>query len=217
MKLREKSNGEADVFPLAEGNMAATNRVSRVVATLPESKNSARSQMSSAREPGDLDGARQVMVTSEHPRKGASRKPGRRASEESDALVVPKKSANSRVTPEESMEGRGEANGNLDQRNASRAQDRQDAPRAACRSRQKAASAWKDPAARLYVRSHPPKRRRQGQPKDPSGPSVLAAQEWPEESHRRTGPMHRLPANAVGAWRWRAAPSDSPLDRPEPV
>jgi group II intron reverse transcriptase/maturase len=46
---------------------------------------------------------------------------------ESDGPIVPKKSANSRVTPEESMEGRGEANGKLDQRNASRAQDRQDA------------------------------------------------------------------------------------------
>ena len=34
MKLREKSNGEADVFPLAEGNMAATNRVSRVAASI---------------------------------------------------------------------------------------------------------------------------------------------------------------------------------------
>jgi group II intron reverse transcriptase/maturase len=45
---------------------------------------------------------------------------------ESDEPIVPEKSANSRVTPEESMEGRGEANGKLDQRNASRAQDRQD-------------------------------------------------------------------------------------------
>ena len=106
MKLREQSNGEADVFPLAEGSMAATNRVSRVAATLPESKNSARSHMSSAREPGDLDGARQVMVTSGHPRKGFGRTPGQQAGEESDALVVPKKSAKTRVTPVESMEGR---------------------------------------------------------------------------------------------------------------
>lgn len=88
MKLREQSNGEADVFLLAEGSMAATNRVSRVAATLPESKSSARSHMSSAREPGDLDGARQVMVTSGHPRKGFGRTPGQQAGEESDALVV---------------------------------------------------------------------------------------------------------------------------------
>jgi hypothetical protein len=44
--LLECVNGEADVFPLAEGSMVATNRVSRVAATLPESKNSARSHMS---------------------------------------------------------------------------------------------------------------------------------------------------------------------------
>src|SRR5512139_728559 len=83
------------------------HRVSRVVAALPESKCSARSHMSSAREPGDLDGAWQVMVTAEHPRKGGSRTPGRQAVEESDALVVPKKSAKTWVTPVESMEGRG--------------------------------------------------------------------------------------------------------------
>ena len=85
------------------------HRVSRVVTTLPESKSTARSHMSSAREPGDLDGARRVMVTPEQPREGIRRKPGRRASEESDALVVPKKSAKTRVTPVESMEGRGAA------------------------------------------------------------------------------------------------------------
>ena len=49
------------------------------------------------------------------------------ASEESDALIVPEKSANSRVTPEESMEGRGAAEGNLAQGNAHRAQPRVDA------------------------------------------------------------------------------------------
>src|SRR6187431_1784391 len=85
------------------------HRVSRVVTTLPESKSSARSHMSSAREPGDLDDARRVMVTSGHPRKGVSRTPGPRVGEESDALVVPKKSAKTRVTPVESMEGRGAA------------------------------------------------------------------------------------------------------------
>jgi len=134
MKLREQSNGEADVFPLAEGSMAATNRVSRVAATLPESKNSARSHMSSAREPGDLDGARQVMVTSGHPRKGFGRTPGQQAGEESDALVVPKKSAKTRVTPVESMEGRGAAKEKLASGNARRMQGRESAPTKARRA-----------------------------------------------------------------------------------
>lgn len=43
VKLRERTNGEADVFPLTEGRMPATNRVSRVADTLPESKDLARS------------------------------------------------------------------------------------------------------------------------------------------------------------------------------
>jgi RNA-directed DNA polymerase len=44
------------------------------------------------------------------------------ASEESDAVVVPKKSAKTRVTPVESMEGRAAANGKLAQRNAHQTQ-----------------------------------------------------------------------------------------------
>jgi len=68
------------------------------------------------------------MVTQGHRREGDSRNPPQ-SSEESDARVVPtcKKSANSRVTPEESMEGRRAANGNPASRNAPRAQDRKGA------------------------------------------------------------------------------------------
>lgn len=110
------------------------HRVSRVVTTLPESKCSARSHMSSAREPGDLDGARRVMVTSEHPRKGERREPGSRANEESDALVVPEKSAKTWVTPVESMEGRGAAKEKLASGNARRIQGRESAPTQARRA-----------------------------------------------------------------------------------
>jgi group II intron reverse transcriptase/maturase len=134
MKLRKQSFGEADVFLLTEGSMAATNRVSRVAVTLPESKSTARSHMSSAREPGDLDGAWQVMVTAEHPREGEGQEPGRRAMEESDALVVPKKSAKTRVTPVESMEGRGAAKEKLASGNARRIQGRESAPTQARRA-----------------------------------------------------------------------------------
>jgi RNA-directed DNA polymerase len=50
------------------------------------------------------------------------------SSEESDASMVPKKSAKTRVTPVESMEGRVAAEGKSATRNALRAQDRQSAP-----------------------------------------------------------------------------------------
>jgi hypothetical protein len=48
--------------------------------------------MFSAREPGGLDGAWEALVVSGHPREGKGRAPGRQAVEESDALIVPKKS-----------------------------------------------------------------------------------------------------------------------------
>jgi group II intron reverse transcriptase/maturase len=51
-----------------------------------------------------------------------------KASEKSDAPIVAKKSANSWVTPEESMERRGAANGKLAERNALRTQGRQGVP-----------------------------------------------------------------------------------------
>src|SRR5215203_6897860 len=64
------------------------------------------------------------MVSSRHGREGKSRNP-QQSSEESDALVVPtcEKSAKPWVTPGESMEGRGAANGKSALRNAPSAQD----------------------------------------------------------------------------------------------
>jgi RNA-directed DNA polymerase len=61
------------------------------------------------------------------PREGF-RKPRSQASEKSGAVTVPKKSTNSRVTPEESAEGKTAANGKLAERNALRTQGRQGAP-----------------------------------------------------------------------------------------
>jgi RNA-directed DNA polymerase len=68
------------------------------------------------------------MVSDRHGREGRSRNP-QQSSEDSDTPIVPtcEKSANTEVTPVESMEGRGVANGKPTPRNASRAQDRQDA------------------------------------------------------------------------------------------
>jgi RNA-directed DNA polymerase len=64
------------------------------------------------------------MVNSRRGREGSGRNP-QQSSEESDALVVPtcEKSAKPRVTPGESMEGRGAAHGNAAPRNALPAQD----------------------------------------------------------------------------------------------
>jgi RNA-directed DNA polymerase len=68
------------------------------------------------------------MVSRRHGREGRSLNP-QQSSEESDALVVPtcEKSAKTWVTPVESTEGRGAANGKPAPRNASPAQDGKDA------------------------------------------------------------------------------------------
>ena len=68
------------------------------------------------------------MVGGRQPREGdkpqavGAHAPKAQASEESDAGMVPKKSAKTRVTPVESMEGRAAANGKLVQRNAHQTQ-----------------------------------------------------------------------------------------------
>lgn len=62
------------------------------------------------------------------PREGKRRTPRKEASEKSDALVVPKKSGNLRVTPRDSMEGRGAANGKPAARNVQRTQGRISTP-----------------------------------------------------------------------------------------
>jgi RNA-directed DNA polymerase len=60
-----------------------------------------------AREPGELEGASSRLLGDTQLREGASHKPQSQAFEKSDALIVAKKSGNSRVTPEDSMERRG--------------------------------------------------------------------------------------------------------------
>jgi RNA-directed DNA polymerase len=67
------------------------------------------------------------MVANEERGKGPeSRNPEKYADEESDEPVVPEKSPNSRVTPEEAMEGRGEAEGKPADGNTFREQTRED-------------------------------------------------------------------------------------------
>jgi group II intron reverse transcriptase/maturase len=113
-------------LPYAEGYTPGAIEVEWALDASPGSKASARSHTPSAWKPGDLDEA-SSRTSERQPRKGRRRNP-RHHVEESDALVVPKKSANSRVTPEESMEGRSAAKGKLASRNARRTQGRESAP-----------------------------------------------------------------------------------------
>ena len=111
------SPGEPTSFFHAEGQGRDPKRVGVDARLSPGSKSSARSHQASAREPGDLDEARPVMVSGRSAQQG---KPQPGASvEKSDEVIVPKKSAKTRVTPVESMEGRTEAEGKSAARNAS--------------------------------------------------------------------------------------------------
>jgi group II intron reverse transcriptase/maturase len=69
--------------------------------------------MPHARKPGDLGGASLLQPRSTQPREGSSRNARSQASEESDAPIGAKKSGNSRVTPEDSAEQRGAADGEI--------------------------------------------------------------------------------------------------------
>lgn len=130
MQLRKNRNDGADTLPMVEGNTAGPDGVSPMDhAGRPESKSSARSHMLSAREPGDLESASSpTMAGGRQPREGSTHKPRTSAPEESDEPIVPGKSAKTRVTPVEPMEGRGEAKGKLASRNALRTQGRAGAP-----------------------------------------------------------------------------------------
>lgn len=90
------------------------------------SKSSASSQQLPAREPGDLDPALTSVVDEGQPREGKQPNTVEQV-EESDAGMVPKKSAKTRVTPVESMEGRAAAKGKSAARNASPTQRGNDA------------------------------------------------------------------------------------------
>ena len=112
----------------AEGHDGCPNKVDLGPPSPPESKSSARAHMPHAREPGDLGGAATPMVGSGQPREGTEPQSVVPYSEESDVGMVPEKSAKTRVTPVESMEGRPAAKGKFASGNALRAQDRQGAP-----------------------------------------------------------------------------------------
>src|SRR5882724_1914685 len=126
-RKRHESKGST-CSPVGEdqgrGPDEAADKSSKAASFLPGSESSARHHMTPARKPGDLEGASLPRVGSRPAREGDEpeaagtqvSKPN--AFEESDALIVPGKSANSRVTPEESAEERRAAEGKLVQRNA---------------------------------------------------------------------------------------------------
>lgn len=90
----------------AEGHDDAAIDAETAAAFPPGSRSSARAHMPHAREPGDLEGWSPQQLGGTKAREGDSRTPMPQASEESDVFIVAKKSGNSRVTPEDSMERR---------------------------------------------------------------------------------------------------------------
>lgn len=104
--------------PVAEGHDDAPTRADVEASCTPGSKSSASSQMPLAREPGGLGDALTSMVYAGQPREGKQPNAVERVAEESDAGMVPQKSAKTRVTPVEPMEGRAAAKGKSAARNA---------------------------------------------------------------------------------------------------
>lgn len=115
----------ADVVVNTEGHGTDPNNVDLDRLLLPGSKRSACSQLLSAREPGDLGVA--SSSTGDRQAWEGEEPQATLISEESDAVVVPEKSAKMWVTPFESMEGRAAAKGKSAARNASLTQGRSDA------------------------------------------------------------------------------------------
>ena len=112
---------------MADGHGAGPNNADLDQAISRGLRSSASSDMSLAQELGDLGGASLLTVGAWQPREGVDPQSAERASEESDAIVVPEKSTKTRVTPVEPMEERVAAKGKSSSRNASWAQDQEDA------------------------------------------------------------------------------------------
>ena len=115
-------SGEPTSSVHADGHGETPTRVDVASSLPPGSKEFGKLRQLPAREPGDLDGASLPIVGSRQPREGDEPYAAAQAVEESDAVIVPKKSAKTRVTPVESMEGRAAAKGKSAARNALPAQ-----------------------------------------------------------------------------------------------
>lgn len=115
----------------------------------------ARLHLAAVREPGDLDVTLPDMVPGESPQEGHTPQAGGESVEKSDEVIVPKKSAKTRVTPVESMEGRTEAEGKSAARNASSTQREPDAltflQRIGQRAKQKPKEKWTNLLSHIRV------------------------------------------------------------------
>lgn len=111
--------------------------------------------MPSARKSGELADASLRRVRGRQPREGYTPQAVVHVCEQSRVPVKPEKLANSEVTPEESMEGRGTTNGKLDEGNARRTQGRECAPtqldRVGERARQKKAERFDNLLSHIKV------------------------------------------------------------------
>ena len=120
-RATKPATGEQEPIPspMGEGHGCAPNDAEWVQRQSPGSdKSSARSHSTPAREPGDLDVASPRMAAAGQLLEGEEPHGAAVSDEESDAVVVPVKSAKTRVTPVESMEGRAAAKGKSAARNA---------------------------------------------------------------------------------------------------
>lgn len=111
----------------AEGHGVSPKSVDVATTLFSGSKEFGTFIKSAAREPGDLDEASPPMVGGRQLREGDKPQAAIETVEESDAGTVPEKSAKTRVTPVESMEGRAAAKGKSAARNASPTQGGKDA------------------------------------------------------------------------------------------
>ena len=110
---------EPTQFLSAEGHGRDPTKVDLDPSLPPGSESSARSHMSSAREPGDLALASSVVVTGRQTREGEEPRAAVGTRQKSDEAVVPRKPTKTRVMPVEPVEGRAEAEGKSTARNAS--------------------------------------------------------------------------------------------------
>jgi RNA-directed DNA polymerase len=122
----------------------------------PESWSSAGSQPLPERESGDLGRASLPMVGGRQRREGENPQSAETSSEESDAGMVPKKPAKTRVTPVELVEGRAAAEGKSAARNTSSTQSEQDVTTALQRIGQRAKEKSEERFTNLLTHLQPP-------------------------------------------------------------
>lgn len=148
-------SGEPTRSVHADGHGETPTRVDVADSLPPGSKEFGKLRQLPAREPGDLDGASLPMVGDRQPREGDEPQAAGKAVEESDAVILPKKPAKTRVTPVESVEGRAAAKGKSAARNALPAQDGMGAltslQRIGKRAKQKPKEKWTNLLSHIQV------------------------------------------------------------------